>query len=81
MNDRGKSDEAVVPEKGPNKGRGAPRPAEGLEERASTKRNPHQQTSHRAQNRARLRQALERIRQVASLERLRVNTRGRSPVR
>jgi group II intron reverse transcriptase/maturase len=65
MNDRGKSDEAVVPEKGPNKGSGAPRPAEGLEERASTKGNSHQQTSHRARNRKRLRHALERIRQVA----------------
>ncbi len=61
----GKSDDSVVPEKRSNKGGGAPSPAEGVEERGSAKGNSRQQTSHRTQDRARLQQALERVRQVA----------------
>ena len=65
MHGRGKSDESVVPEKSSNKRRGAPRRAERMEGRGSAKRNPKEQTSLRAQYRARLQPALDRIRQVA----------------
>lgn len=65
MNDREKSDGRVVPKKRANKGDGAPPPAECVEGRRSAKRNPRGQTSRRAQNRERLQQALDRIRQVA----------------
>ena len=65
MNDREKSDGFVVPKKLPNKGRGAPRPAEAVEERDPAKRNPREQTRSRAQDRTELQQSLDRIRQVA----------------
>ncbi len=65
MNGGGQSDEGVVPGKFPNKGRGAPRSAEGTEGRPSAKGNPRRQTSLRAQDRKRLQQALARVRQVA----------------
>ena len=65
MNGRGQSDGSVVPEKFPNKGRGAPRPAEGAEGRGPAERKPSRQTSHRAQERDRLQRALARVRQVA----------------
>ena len=65
MNEHGKSDDSVVPRKRPNKGSGAPLPAEGVEGRGSAKGNSNQHTSHRTQDRARLQQALERVRQVA----------------
>ncbi len=65
VSDRGKSDDSVVPGKRPNKGGGAPPSAEGVEGRGSAKGNPSQQTSPRAQDRQRLQQALERVRQVA----------------
>lgn len=65
MSTSGQSDGPVVPGKLPNKGRGAPRPAEAVEERGPAARNPKGQTSHRAQNRERLQHALDRIRQVA----------------
>lgn len=65
MNGSGKSDRPIVPGKSPNKGRGAPRPAEEMEGRGLTKGNPRQQTRHRAQNRERLQQALRRVRQAA----------------
>jgi hypothetical protein len=39
MNKRGKSDSPIVPEKLPNKGSGAPRPAEEVEERGLAKGN------------------------------------------
>jgi RNA-directed DNA polymerase len=64
--DRGRSDGPVVPEKHPNKGGGAPRPAEGVEGRGPAKGNPSGQNSHRTQSRERLRSALARVRQVAS---------------
>ena len=61
----GKSDGSVVPGKRPNKGGGAPSPAEGVEGRGPAKGNSRRQNSHRTQDRARLQQALERVRQVA----------------
>ncbi len=66
MNGAGKSDGRVVPGKSPNKGRGAPRPAEGMEERRPAKGSPDTSDSDRAQERAKtLRSALDRVRQVA----------------
>ena len=65
MNDHEKSDGRVVPRKRANNGGGAPPPAERVEERRPAKGNPREQTSRRAQDRARLQHALARIRQVA----------------
>ena len=79
MNEHGKSDEVVVPKKRANKGRGALRPAESVEERTSAKGNAAQQNRVRTPRRTALKQALDRVRQAQ--QRLRVNTRGRSPVR
>ena len=42
MYDHGKSDRPIVPEKPPNKAFGAPRAAEGVEERGLAKGNPGQ---------------------------------------
>lgn len=64
MHGHGKSDRLVVPEKEPNKGMGT-FPAEALEGRGRTEGNALQSNKHRMQNRVRLPQALERIRQVA----------------
>ena len=69
MNGRGKSDRPIRAGKPPNKGRGAPRPAEGVEQRGLTDGNPRRQTRDRAQDRASLQQALERIRQAAEKDR------------
>jgi RNA-directed DNA polymerase len=69
MNDRGKSDRLVVPGKRSNKGSGAPHPAESVEGRGLTKGNPGRGSSHRAQDRVRLENALARIRQVAERDR------------
>ena len=65
MDERGKSDSPIVPGKAPNKGRGAPGPAEAVEGRGLAKGNPGQQTRFRTQGRADLQHALVRIRQVA----------------
>jgi len=68
MHGDGKSDTGIVPKKPANKGRGAPRPAESVEERPVTKGNRVEQTRRRVQNREvedRLQQALDRIRQAA----------------
>jgi hypothetical protein len=65
MNGPRKSDSFVVPEKPPNKGGGAPRPAEGVEGRGLTKGNPGQQNRRRTQSRGSLQSALDRIRQAA----------------
>jgi group II intron reverse transcriptase/maturase len=63
MHDPEKSDSAVLAGKSPNK---AGRPAaEVAEQRAGTKRNADQQSTHRTQTRARVTQALNRVRQVA----------------
>jgi RNA-directed DNA polymerase len=66
MNERGQSDEGVVPKKSSNKGRGTPRPAERTEGRPSVKGNSRQQNSLRAQERERLQHALTRVRQAAT---------------
>ena len=65
MNERGKSDSSIVPGKLPNKGCGAPHPAEEVEGRGLAKGNPGQQTRFRTQGRADLQHALVRIRQAA----------------
>jgi RNA-directed DNA polymerase len=63
MHDPEKSDSAVLAGKSPNK---AGRPAaEVAEQRAGTKRNADQQSTHRTQTRARVTQALNRVRQAA----------------
>ena len=66
MNACGKSDNPIGPENSPNKGDGAPPPAEGTEERGLTKGNPRRQTRTRTQSRRFLQQALDRVRQAAT---------------
>jgi group II intron reverse transcriptase/maturase len=66
MNEREQSDEAIVPTKHPNKAAGMDA-AKGVEGRASTKRNPAQQTMHRTQSRASMQNALSRIRRKAKI--------------
>ena len=51
MDGRGKSDSPIVPQTPPNKGGGAPPPAEGAEGRGLVKGNPGQQTKSRTQSR------------------------------
>jgi RNA-directed DNA polymerase len=63
MHDPEKSDSAVVAGKSPNKA--GPPAAEVAEQRAGTKRNADQQSTHRTQTRARVTQALNRVRQAA----------------
>lgn len=65
MNESGKSDGGVLPEKPSNKGNGAPLPAERVEGRPPVTGNPTWQNSNRAQDRTRLQHALTRVRQVA----------------
>jgi RNA-directed DNA polymerase len=65
MNERGKSDRPIVPEKPTNKESGAPYSAEGVEERGRALGNSGQQNRGRAQDRAILQSALDRIRQAA----------------
>ncbi len=65
MHGSGKSDRPIVPEKPPNKGRGAPRCAEEVEERGLAKGNSGQHTRVRAQDRVALQNAQSRIRQAA----------------
>ena len=73
MHDREKSDSAIVAGKLTNK---AGKPAtESVEPRAGAEGNASQQSTHRAQCRRRVSQALERVRQVA------VRTRGGSRMR
>lgn len=69
MNERGKSDNFVVPEKSANNDRAAVRPAERMEERELTKGNPLRQNKDRTQRRATLHSALERVRQAARRDR------------
>jgi RNA-directed DNA polymerase len=64
MNDREKSDAGTVAVKSPNK-TGSPA-AEATEPRPGTKGNVGQQSTHRTQIRARVTQALDRVRQVAT---------------
>jgi group II intron reverse transcriptase/maturase len=63
MNGQEKSDSAIVAVKSPNKA-GSPA-AEAMEPRAGTKGNADQQSAHRAQDRARVSQALARVRKAA----------------
>jgi group II intron reverse transcriptase/maturase len=66
---RGKSDSPIIPGKPPNKGRGAPRLAEAVEERGLAKGNPVRHDRDRAQDRVALQSALDRVRQAASNDR------------
>ena len=59
-----KSDSAIVAVKPTNKA--VPTAAEPVEPRAGAKGNARQQSTHRTQGRARVAQALERVRQVTS---------------
>src|SRR5437588_10419222 len=63
MDESGKSDSRIVPKKVPNKARR--RAAEGLEGRRLAKRNSPQATMLRTQGRARVKEALGRVRQAA----------------
>ena len=65
MNGQEKSDFGLVAEKPANKG-GEPS-AERVEPRPETKGNVGQQSTHRAQDRARVTQALDRVRKAARL--------------
>ncbi len=63
MHGREKSDSAIVAMKPANKAERSA--AEQVEPRAGTEENVDQQSTHRAQNRARVTQALDRVRQAA----------------
>ena len=64
MKEHGKSDEPVIPKKSANKAV-AKTEAESMEGRGSAKGNPSQQNTFRAQDRADVNHAMERVRQVA----------------
>lgn len=67
------SDRVVVPGKSSNKGEDAAanESAETVEERTLAKENSQRQNTHRAQNRARVHSALERVRRAATEDRRR----------
>jgi RNA-directed DNA polymerase len=65
MNDDGKSDKPIAPEKGANKERGRPCSAERVEERGLAKGNSGEQTRFWTQGQVGLQHALDRIRAVA----------------
>lgn len=65
MNDGGKSDKPIVPQKGSNNERGQPRPTESVEGRGLAKGNPGEQSRFWTQGQEDLSQALDRIRQAA----------------
>lgn len=71
MNGSRESDRVVVPGKPSNKGEAAAaaEPAEMVEERTLAKENSRRQNMHRAQDRARVQSALERIRRAAREDR------------
>ena len=70
MNENGESDRPIVPEKPANKVWLQNQPtAEPVEERGLAKGNPNEQTSHRTQDRERLPNALDRIRQAVRKDR------------
>jgi hypothetical protein len=69
MNGRGKSDSPIVPEKLPNKGRGALRSAEGVEGRGLAAGNLFEHPRFRTQSRSGLQNMLRRIRQAAQRDR------------
>ncbi len=64
MHDREKSDSVIVAEKPTNKAADAA--AEPVEPRTGTERNAGGQSTHRTQSRARVSQALDRVRQVGT---------------
>lgn len=68
MHADGKSDRPVVPGKSPNNEPDASGTAEAMEGRGLAKGNPDESTRVRAQDRATLQQALERVREVARRE-------------
>jgi len=68
MHGQGKSDRPIVPEKSPNN-EGGMLTAEAREGRGLTEGNARQRDSHRTQNRARLHQALTRVRDAAKRDR------------
>ena len=68
MNGGGKSDRPIVPKRPANKAGGAPPVAEQEEERGLAKGNSGRQNRGRAQDRAALQSALDRIRQLARKE-------------
>src|SRR6266536_6666698 len=74
MNDRGESDSAIVAGKPTNKAERSA--AEPVERRAEAKGNAGQQSTHRAQYRLRVAQALACIRRIIA-----VDTRGGSRMR
>jgi hypothetical protein len=63
MNETGKSDRPIVPEKSSNKAR--PMAAEGMEGRGLAKGNRHQQNMFRTQSRGDMPITLERVREKA----------------
>jgi len=63
MNEAGKSDRPIVPEKSPNQAR--PKAAEGMEGRGLAKGNLGRQNAFRTQSRGNAHSALERVRAVA----------------
>ena len=65
MNGDGKSDGRVVPKKRPNKARGRPSAAEGVEGRRPAKENPSTADRDRTQCRENLEHSLARVREVA----------------
>jgi group II intron reverse transcriptase/maturase len=69
MNNGGKSDKPIVPAKAANKGSGAPRPAERLEERGLAKGNRGEQSRFWTQGQIDLTHALDRIRNKAEEDR------------
>ncbi len=76
MHEPEKSDSAIVATKPPNKtGRLV---AERVEPRAGTGRNTNQQSTCRAQNRESVSQALDRVRQAATIHGLAPDTLGKS---
>ena len=76
MHEPEKSDFAIVATKPANK-TGQP-VAEQVERRAGTGRNVDQQNTRRTQNRGSVSQALDRVRQAATVRGLSPNTPGRS---
>jgi len=76
MHEREKSDSAIVATMPANN---AGRPAaERVERRAGTMGNAGQQSTYRAQNRGSVSQALDRVRQVATIYGLAPDTLGKS---
>ncbi len=76
MHGGGKSDPAIVARKPAN--RAEQSAAESVERRAGTEGNAGQQSTPRAQNRAGVTQALDRVRQATTIYDLTPNTQGGS---